>query len=107
MEKNLDLIESICGAKPETQELIEIGSDPNFVFQNDISFSALRLYDVEGNIINVNSWIECAHYVNGGWRSTYNYGIQGDLFVFGIVVLCTIGYISYKFFESRKLRNEK
>ena len=33
--------------------------------------------------------------------------IQGDLFVFGIVVLCTIGYISYKFFESRKLRNEK
>ena len=32
MEDNLTNIENICGTKPDTQELIEIGSDPNFVF---------------------------------------------------------------------------
>ena len=67
MKENLDLIISICGDQPSNQELIEIGSDPNFVFQNDTEFITLRLFDIEGNIINVNSWIECAHYVNGGW----------------------------------------
>ena len=67
MEENLDLIINVCGNQPENQELVEIGSDPNFVFQNDPNFTTLRLFDVEGNIINVNSWIECAHYVNGGW----------------------------------------
>ena len=61
MKENLDLIISICGDQPSNQELIEIGSDPNFVFQNDPGFITLRLFDIEGNIINVNSWIECAH----------------------------------------------
>ncbi len=107
MEENLDIIEKICGEKPENQEFVEIGSDPNFIFQSDPEFNMLRLYDVEGNIINVNSWIECAHYVNGGWRSTFNDGIQGDLFIFGVVAICSIGYILFKFLESRKLRNEK
>ena len=40
---------------------------------------------IEGNIINVNSWIECAHYVNGGWRSKIMMVIGGEvLFIFGI-----------------------
>ena len=25
------------------------------------------LFDPEGNIINVNSWLECVHYLKGGW----------------------------------------
>ena len=32
MKDNLVLIENNCGLKPADQELIEIGSDPNFVF---------------------------------------------------------------------------
>ena len=71
MKENLDLIEQICGIKPVDQELIEISSNPNYIFDNDPSFPSLRLFDVDGNIINVNSWIECAHYVNGGWSSSY------------------------------------
>ena len=57
MKENLDLIEQICGIKPVDQELIEISSNPNFIFDNDPNFPSLRLFDVEGNIINVNSWI--------------------------------------------------
>ena len=48
MEENLDLIINVCGNQPENQELVEIGSDPNFVFQNDPNFTSLRLFDVEG-----------------------------------------------------------
>ena len=55
MEDNLVLIENNCGLKPINQELVEIGSDPNFVFLNDPEFSTMRLFDIDGNIINVNS----------------------------------------------------
>ena len=57
MEEKLKLIEQNCGTKPVNEELIEIGSDPNFVFLNDPDFPTLRLFDIEDNIINVNSWI--------------------------------------------------
>ena len=64
MEENLITIERICGSRPLSQELIEIGNDPNFIFENDPLFIAIRLFDADGNIISVNLWIECAHYVN-------------------------------------------
>ena len=102
MKKNLDLIINVCGNQPENQELVEIGSDPNFVFQNDPNFTTLRLFDVEGNIINVNSWIECAHYVNGGWGLTCQDGISGDLFVLGITGIYTLSFVIFKYFQSRK-----
>ena len=102
MKENLDLIISICGDQPSNQELIEIGSDPNFVFQNDPDFITLRLFDVEGNIINVNSWIECAHYVNGGWSLSYNAGISGDVAVLGIVSIYAAGYLLLKLIRDRK-----
>ncbi len=102
MKKNLDLITSICGDQPSNQELIEIGSDPNFVFQNDPEFITLRLFDIEGNIINVNSWIECAHYVNGGWGISYNAGISGDVAVLGIVSIYAAGYLLLKLIRDRK-----
>ena len=43
MEEKLKLIEQNCGTKPVNEELIEIGSDPNFVFLNDPNFPTLRL----------------------------------------------------------------
>ena len=52
--------------------------------KNDPNFTTLRLFDVEGNIINVNSWIECAHYVNGGWGLTFQDGISGELLYLGL-----------------------
>ncbi len=102
MKENLDLIISICGNQPSDQELIEIGSDPNFVFQNDPGFMTLKLFDIEGNIINVNSWIECAHYVNGGWGLSYNAGISGDVAVLGIVSIYAFTYLLLKLIRLRK-----
>ena len=62
-------IERICGVKPEGIVYFDPGNNPNFVFESDPSFQVLKLYDVDGNLINVNSWFECAHYVNGGWTT--------------------------------------
>ena len=39
---------------------------------DDINFNKLTLFDIEGNVIEVNSWFECAHYVNGGWSPTFS-----------------------------------
>tara|TARA_B100001029_G_C15059805_1_gene457437 strand:+ start:310 stop:627 length:318 start_codon:yes stop_codon:yes gene_type:complete len=102
MEDNLVLIENNCGLKPINQELVEIGSDPNFVFLNDPEFSTMRLFDIDGNIINVNSWIECAHYVNGGWLSTYNEGLSGNLLLLSIVTLITSSYLLIRYFKFNK-----
>ena len=45
MKENLDLIEQICGTKAPNEELIEIASDPNFVFTSDPSFTTLNLWN--------------------------------------------------------------
>ena len=86
MEINLEIIEDNCGNQPENQEFFVVGNDPNFVFENDPLFQTLTLYDPEGNIINVNSWFECAHYVNGGWSSV-NVGNMDILTNFSYVLL--------------------
>ena len=59
-------------AENETESSIDfekIANNPNFVFTPDASFDIKVLYDLDGNVINVNSWLECANYVNGGWFS--------------------------------------
>lgn len=71
-------IESICGIQPNTITDIDPGNNPNFVFENDPNFSSINLFDVEGNIVTVNSWIECSHYVKGGWSNTNLPNYQGD-----------------------------
>ena len=102
MEKNLIIIEKFCGIKPSNQKLIEIGNDPNFIFENDPNFQTIRLFSPEGDIINVNSWIECAHYVNGGWGLTFQDGLSGELLVMGITGIYVAGYVLFKYFKFRK-----
>ena len=62
-------IVQICGESSETPDFEKIANNPNFVFTPDASFDIKVLYDLDGNVINVNSWLECANYVNGGWFS--------------------------------------
>ncbi len=96
MLENLEKIKSICGQIPENQDLSTVASDPNFVFVNDPSFNTLRLFDIEGNIINVNSWIECAHYVNGGWDINQITGYRSEVILFGIVSVLSLLFLIYK-----------
>ena len=71
----------ICG-NGSLAELELIGNDPNFVFVNDVNFPTLVLYNDQGSVINVNSWIECANYVNGGWFDGVYDLINGEKYVF-------------------------
>jgi len=61
---------NICGIEPEGFVKIDISSDPNFVFKNDINYAARQLFDGEGNTVFVNSYLECQHYALGGWNFT-------------------------------------
>ncbi|GIR20357.1 hypothetical protein CM15mP35_06180 [bacterium] len=101
METNLEIIEKNCGNQPENQEFFIVGNDPNFVFENDPNFETLRLFDVEGNIINVNSWFECANYVNGGWSINYN-SFSGDLFFFTLVTSLMGLYVALNILDEIK-----
>jgi ABC-type antimicrobial peptide transport system permease subunit len=63
-------IANICGVQPEGFEKTDISSDPNFVFKSDANYAATQLFDIEGNTVFVNSYLECQHYVMGGWDYT-------------------------------------
>tara|TARA_Y100000817_G_C16405504_1_gene345153 strand:+ start:180 stop:494 length:315 start_codon:yes stop_codon:yes gene_type:complete len=102
MDTNLEIIEKNCGNQPENQEFYIVGNDPNFVFVNDPNFESLRLFDIEGNIINVNSWFECANYVYGGWSVNYN-SFSGDLFFLTLVGSLMGLYITIKYLGRNKI----
>ena len=101
LENNISEIESQCGIKPIDVEIVEIGSDPNFIFVNDPNFNTLTLYDVEGNIINVNSWTECAHYVNGGWFNSQIINFSGDKYMSIALLVVSIVTSSLFFYIKR------
>ena len=85
MNENFEII---CGVSPQNKENLNFQvSDPNFVFENDPLFETIVLYDKDGNVVNVNSWIECAHYVNGGWDTVNYQNFGGDQVIFfGLVI---------------------
>jgi len=66
MDKN---IFTICGNSEIIPNFEKIKSDPNFIFEADPNFSPINLFNEFGSTVTVNSWIECANYVNGGWLS--------------------------------------
>lgn len=101
MEITQKIIE-YCGLKPENLELADMGNDPSFVFENDPNFQTVALYDSEGNTIFVNSWLECANYVNGGWVNDLNLFINEErMFFFTIMIFSAIGYFTRKYFVKR------
>ena len=83
-------IENICGLNNTNETLSDVGNNPDFVFNSDPLYEKVTLFDPEGNKIIVNSWIECAHYVSGGWTnellSTYT---LKNLFIFLCITLLT------------------
>ncbi len=65
-------VEKICGSQPNDFIKLDISNDPSFIFEADSSYISRQLFDEEGNIVSVNSYIECEHYVSGGWDSNLN-----------------------------------
>jgi len=96
MDENLSNVIESCGIAPDGISYFDPGNDPNFVFTQDSNFEIVTLYDVEGNIANMNSWFECAHYVNGGWSNAQVLNYQGDKVLFiSILVAAAVTSIYY------------
>ena len=97
-----DYVKKFCGDPPIGFKEVDIANDPNFVFTNDPDYETKVLYFNDGSIINVNSWIECANYVNGGWTDNMSYlqNMEGYYVAFlGIITLITV------FIKKKKSRN--
>ena len=99
MRENIDII---CGPDGNFNDLENIENNPNFVFENDPSFQTVVLFNENGSIINVNSWLECANYVNGGWISDKIDVINGEQIVFiFILISLTLYTVTSYFFNKR------
>ena len=79
--------EVICGESELKPNFEEIGNNPNFVFENDPNFETVRLFDLDENVVNVNSWLECANYVNGGWTNDISDFTNGEQYLFFTIAL--------------------
>ena len=91
-----------CGSSEIIPNFDQINSDPNFVFTPDPNFIPKQLFDSSGNIITVNSWLECANYVNGGWGSSFTLESNLPNYLFYILAGAVFIFISidiYKFFN--------
>ena len=87
-------IYKICGESDLLPELEKIQSDPNFVFEPDPNFNPITLFNEIGDTIMVNSWIECANYVNGGWSIENLNSYNGELIIFIITLgICGVFWI--------------
>jgi len=85
----------LCGDYPQDFEKVDFSSNPDFVFENDNNFSSKQLFDSEGNTVFVNSFIECEHYVSGGWDYSplKNNEIQlQDITLYVVLLLLAITY---------------
>ena len=107
MDENLNNVTESCGIAPDGVSYYDPGNDPKFVFVQDPNFEIVTLYDVEGNIANMNSWFECAHYVNGGWSSAQILNYQGDRLLFISILVAAIVTSVYYVLDLRKKYAEK
>ena len=95
----MSLVQQLCGVYPEGFEKLDITSNPNFVFENDPNYSARQLFDVDGNKVFVNSFVECEHYVSGGWGLTPLENTE--LFLQDILFYISITFIVFTFLRPK------
>lgn len=107
MDENLNSITDSCGIAPDGISYFDPGNDPDFVFTPDPSFEIVTLYDLDGNIANMNSWFECAHYVNGGWSGAQILNYQGDKFLFVSILVTALLSTIYYVLDIRKKYADK
>ena len=99
-------VSELCGEYPSNFIKLDISNDPTFVFENDPNYTIKQLFDSEGNTVSVNSFIECEHYVSGGWGSSpiknTELFLQDSLFYF-VLLLLVISFFNGKFEFIKKL----
>ena len=95
--------ETICGESSIIPDFEEIGNNPNFVFNPDPNFEPITIFNENGNTVLVNSWLECANYVNGGWTNYFSDFFNGEIIYFSLVSASFLIYLIRKrIFNSEK-----
>jgi len=77
-----NLVVTLCGEYPSDFTKVNFISNPDFVFTNDPLYPPTTLLDAERNIVTVNSFIECEHYVSGGWDYLPQINIESTYHVY-------------------------
>ena len=90
--------EVICGKSDLRPNFKEIGNNPNF--------ETIKLFDIEGNVVNVNSWLECANYVNGSWTNNVSDFYDGEKFIFSLLLVFIASLYLFGRSKYRKLWSE-
>ncbi len=89
-------IELICGASESTPDFEAIDNSSNFIFTPDPNFTPIRLFDLDGNVVFLNSWIECAYYVRGGWTDNISDFFNGEKFLFFLIAGLFVAFNLFK-----------
>lgn len=91
---------NLCGEFPINFKEIDIASNPDFVFENDLGYEAVKLFDSEENTVFVNSFVECHHYVNGGWNFIPSQRNESDfhdiLIGFSLIIIVLANFVIKK-----------
>ena len=98
---DLSLIETICGKIPVGFVLPEIKN--NYIFQVDPSFTPINLNTFFGNAVTVNSFIECVHYVSGGYEPEKTTIFDLLIVILGVIITSYSIYRLYKFKVHKKI----
>lgn len=96
-----EIITNICGFSDTEFNFEQIKNDPNFVFSPDPNFGTVTLFSADGQVINVNSWVECANYVNGGWSNSLLSQTNYEKYIFFSLI-----FLSLTIFVVKKLKNK-
>jgi len=99
-------IQNVCGDQIGDFDLDSIGNDPNFVFKVDLNFNPITLYGPSGEIITVNSWIECANYVNGGWSNNLIINSNSNMYYFFFLLSFTTSVFLFNFIKKKYEKNQ-
>lgn len=98
-------IEELCGNYPEDFLSVDISSNPNFIFENDPSYEAVTLYDIDENVATVNSFLECEHYVSGGWKYVPTEGLSESFLQSSLTVISLVGIVLVIFTFKKLLKD--
>ena len=98
------IVIELCGSYPLDYKYIEIGSDPNFVFENDPGFNMVTLWNSAGEKIFVNSFRECEHYVLGGWDRNPIIDTENNLQLI-LLAAFILFHLAYKWYLKKIIRS--
>ena len=95
------IVKIICGKYPDDFQKVEIKSDENYIFENDPTYNAVQLFDKDENTVYVNSFVECEHYVLGGWDQNSTILVESQLIQTTAIIFVLAVLLKYLFLKKK------